>query len=91
MDEFNTMDEFRRAVAAGRDMLAHQARLGKTRLELLRLEKDRRKVFERLGREAYQQLADGTIPRLPSFERPFQVLQELEERIRRLEEQIGGV
>ncbi len=85
------MGEFKQILAKGREIVAQQASMGKLRLELRSLEKDRRQVFERLGREAYAQLQDGAIPRLPGFQRPFEVLQELDDRIQALEEELGGL
>ncbi len=85
------MDDLKEVLAKGKQILSHQARVGKLRLELMELKQDRRKVFERLGREAYNQLLDGAIPKLVEFERPFEVLQDLDERIRALEEELGAV
>jgi hypothetical protein len=62
-----------------RDEIARASRLGKTRIDLFQLEKDREHFLQRLGEECFELMKDGTIAH-DDLNGPYEKLTVLDER-----------
>ena len=62
-----------------RDEISRASRLGKTRIDLFQLEKDREHFLQRLGEECYELIQAGTIAH-DDLNGPYEKLQVLDER-----------
>jgi len=62
-----------------RDEIARASRLGKTRIDLFQLEKDREHFLQRLGEECFELMKDGTIAH-EDLNGPYEKLTVLDER-----------
>lgn len=68
-----------------------QTQLGRLRFELRSLTSDRSHLFERMGREAFFLMKEGTISSPPQLEKPLNLIHKLEAEMERLEQQIQGL
>ena len=78
----------RGALSKSRDGVLKGARLGRLRLDLLQLKRDKDLMYQRLGREAFYLLQEDRLPHLVELEKPYRKILELEGRIQSLEQQL---
>lgn len=68
----------------GLSEVERQARLGKLKLESVKLQNDQRLLFERLGKELFFLMEERQIAQIPQLEKPYQLLKELEVKLEQL-------
>ncbi|MBJ93862.1 MAG: hypothetical protein CMP23_05220 [Rickettsiales bacterium] len=70
-----------------KDEVARGAQLGKVRIDVFQLRKDREHFLQRLGEEAYELLRAGQLSH-PDLEKPFAKVIDLDERIVAVEAEV---
>lgn len=85
------LNEARDVWQRGLSEVERQARIGKLRLDGVSLQNDQRLLFERLGKELFFLMEEGQIAQIPQLEKPYQLLKELEVKLKQNAEAVSSL